>query len=51
MDKNGISLFLVDSDTKGLTRTDYKTVDGRKASDINLENVSIPNECLIGSLV
>ena len=50
LDNNGISLFLVDSDTKGLTRTDYKTVDGRKASDINLENVSIPNECLIGSL-
>ena len=50
LDNNGISLFLVDSDTKGLTRTDYKTVDGRKASDINLENVSIPKECLVGSL-
>jgi len=50
LDNNGISLFLVDSDTKGLTRTDYKTVDGRKASDINLENVSVSNKCLIGSL-
>ena len=50
LDKKGISLFLIDSDVAGLTRTDYKTVDGRKASDLNLENVSVPSESLIGSL-
>ena len=50
MDKKGISLFLVDTDIAGLTKTDYKTVDGRKASDLNFENVSIPSESLIGSL-
>ena len=50
LDKTGISLFLVDSDADGLTKKDYKTVDGRRASDINFENVSIPKESLIGSL-
>ena len=50
LDKMGISLFLVDSDADGLTKKDYKTVDGRRASDINFENVSIPKESLIGSL-
>ena len=50
LEDKGISLFLVDSDIEGLTKSDYKTVDGRKASDINLENVIVPNSCLIGSL-
>ena len=50
LEDKGISLFLVDSDIEGLTKSDYKTVDGRKASDINLENVIVSNNCLIGSL-
>ena len=50
LENNGISLFLVDSDIEGLTKSDYKTVDGRKASDINLENVIVSKNCLIGSL-
>ena len=50
LEDKGISLFLVDSDIEGLTKSDYKTVDGRKASDINLENVIVSNSCLIGSL-
>tara|TARA_Y100000746_G_C15360405_1_gene389787 strand:- start:56 stop:961 length:906 start_codon:yes stop_codon:yes gene_type:complete len=50
LDKKGISLFLIDSDVNGITKTDYKTVDGRKASDIVLENVSVPGESLIGTL-
>tara|TARA_B100001029_G_scaffold101015_1_gene83085 strand:+ start:2310 stop:3437 length:1128 start_codon:yes stop_codon:yes gene_type:complete len=50
LENKGISLFLVDSDIEGLTKSDYKTVDGRKASDINLENVIVSKNCLIGSL-
>ena len=50
LEDKGISLFLVDSDIEGLTKSDYKTVDGRKASDINLENVIVSKNCLIGSL-
>ena len=34
-----------DFDSSGL-----KTVDGKKASDLNLENVSVPTESLIGIL-
>ena len=50
LEDKGISLFLIDSDIEGLTKSDYKTVDGRKASDINLENVIVSKNCLIGSL-
>jgi len=50
LEDKGISLFLVDSDIEGLTKSDYKTVDGRKASDINLENVIVSKNSLIGSL-
>ena len=50
LENKGISLFLVDSDIEGLTKSDYKTVDGRKASDINLENVIVSKNSLIGSL-
>ena len=50
LENKGISLFLIDSDIEGLTKSDYKTVDGRKASDINLENVIVSKNSLIGSL-
>jgi alkylation response protein AidB-like acyl-CoA dehydrogenase len=49
-DKSGISLFVVNSDTDGLNKTNYKTVDGRRASDITLENVKISKSNLIGEV-
>ena len=49
-DKSGISLFIVNSDTDGLNKTNYKTVDGRRASDITLENVKISKSNLIGEV-
>ena len=48
LDENGISLFIVDANAPGLDKTNYKTVDGRRASDLTFENVSISKECLIG---
>ena len=48
LDESGISLFLVDSDSTGLDKTDYKTVDGRRASHLSIENVSVPKDNLIG---
>ena len=48
LDESGISLFLVDSESTGLDKTDYKTVDGRRASDLSIENVSVPKDNLIG---
>ena len=48
LDENGISLFIVDANTSGLDKTNYKTVDGRRASDLTFENVSVTKENLIG---
>ena len=48
LDENGISLFIVDANAPGLDKTNYKTVDGRRASDLTFENVSVTKENLIG---
>ena len=49
LDENGISLFIVDASSEGLNKTNYKTVDGRRASDLTLENVSVTKDNLIGN--
>ena len=48
LDGNGISLFIIDANESGLDKTNYKTVDGRRASDLTFENVSVSKESLIG---
>ena len=48
LDGNGISLFIIDANASGLDKTNYKTVDGRRASDLTFENVSVSKENLIG---
>jgi len=48
MDKTGISIFLVDADTEGLHRTDYRTVDGFRASELTLVNVRVSAAALLG---
>ena len=48
LDESGISLFIVDANSDGLNKTNYKTVDGRRASDLTLENVSVSKSSLIG---
>ena len=47
-DNDGISLFLVDAHTEGLTLRPYVTIDGRSAADVTLKNVHIPGDALIG---
>jgi alkylation response protein AidB-like acyl-CoA dehydrogenase len=47
-DSDGISVFVVDKNADGVVTRDYPTVDGRRASDIYFENVSVPAEGLIG---
>lgn len=47
-DRDGISLFLVDSTAKGLLAYPYPTIDGLRASDIYLKNVSVPPTALLG---
>ncbi len=47
-DTNGISLFLVSADAPGVSRTDYRTIDGQRAADIVLEDVRVPASALLG---
>jgi alkylation response protein AidB-like acyl-CoA dehydrogenase len=49
-DENGISLFIVDADTDGLSRTDYRLMDGQRVANITLNNVAVSKSRLIGEL-
>ncbi len=48
-DKDGISLFIVDSDASGLDKRPYPTVDGSRAAEIMLDNVKVGADALIGT--
>ena len=50
VDEEGITLFLVDSDSKGLERNNFPTVDGLRASEIIFDNVEVNSERMIGDL-
>ena len=45
---SGISLFAVPTDSNGLTRTAYKTVDAQQAAEIEFNNVVVPAAAMIG---
>ncbi|MEO1167816.1 MAG: acyl-CoA dehydrogenase family protein [Pseudomonadota bacterium] len=47
-DKDGITVFVVDKSADGITTRDYPTVDGRRASEVYFENVSVPADAVIG---
>jgi pimeloyl-CoA dehydrogenase small subunit len=49
-DAAGVSVFLVDARAKGISRRDYPTMDGLRASEITLENVGVPADAMIGRL-
>ncbi len=48
-DKNGISIFCVKSNNKGLEIQDFQTVDGFRAGEIVLKNVTVSEENLISN--
>ena len=50
VDEEGITLFLVDSDSKGLERNNFPTVDGLRASEITFENVEVNLDRMIGEI-
>jgi len=50
VDEEGITLFLVDSDSKGLERNNFPTVDGLRASEITFENVEVNSDRMIGEI-
>lgn len=47
-DRDGISLFLMSREAKGLTIAAYPTQSGARAADLLLENVTLGAEALIG---
>ena len=48
IDEEGISLFLVDSNSDGVERENFPTVDGLRASEISFKDVRVSSENLIG---
>lgn len=49
-DSDGITLFLVNATAEGITRQDYPTVDGLRASEIEFKDVKIPADNIVGQL-
>jgi len=47
-DRDGVSVFLIPADAAGITRRDYPTVDGSRASEVYLENVRVGADQLLG---
>jgi len=46
----GISLFVVSKDTPGLRLNNYKTYDGRSASELEMTDVAVSTLALVGEL-
>jgi alkylation response protein AidB-like acyl-CoA dehydrogenase len=46
-DREGVELFLIDAKSNGITRRDYPTVDGHRASEVYFENVTVPADALL----
>ena len=47
-DANGISLFVVDAKTPGISRRGYPTQDGQHAAEISFAQVKLPASTIIG---
>ena len=48
-DATGISLFLVSADAEGVSKRDYPTIDGFRASELTLSGVQVDAEALLGT--
>jgi pimeloyl-CoA dehydrogenase small subunit len=49
-DRDGVTVFIVDKGADGVSTRDYPTVDGRRASEITLENVKLGADAVIGEV-
>ena len=47
-DQDGITLVLIDRDAPGVSRRDYRTVDGQRASDVTFSNVRVGPDAVLG---
>jgi alkylation response protein AidB-like acyl-CoA dehydrogenase len=50
IDENGISLFLIEADAPGVTRENFPTVDGLRASEVSFKDVRVSSDALMGDL-
>lgn len=48
-DASGISAFLVDADTAGVSMRSYPTVDGKRAAEVSFDNVVVPASARLGA--
>ena len=48
-DRDGVSLVLLPANTPGITRRDYPTVDGARASEVYFENVRVGADAFVGN--
>ena len=48
--KEGITVFIVEKDSDGVSTRDYPTVDGRRASEVYFENVKVSSESILGEV-
>jgi alkylation response protein AidB-like acyl-CoA dehydrogenase len=48
-DREGVSLFVLDRDTPGLSLRAVKTMDGRRAAVLRLEGATLPADRLLGA--
>jgi alkylation response protein AidB-like acyl-CoA dehydrogenase len=46
-EKTGVSVFLIPANAPGITRRDYPTVDGARASEVYFENVHVGADAMI----
>jgi alkylation response protein AidB-like acyl-CoA dehydrogenase len=49
-DSSGITLFAVDAASAGVSRRGYQTVDGGRAAEIELKNVSVSGDAVLGDV-
>lgn len=49
-DESGITLLLVDAGADGISRRDYPTIDGHRASEITFDNVKVSSDAVIGDV-
>lgn len=50
VDQNGITLVLVDADAEGISREDFPTVDGLRASEVTFKDVSVAADRVLGEI-
>jgi pimeloyl-CoA dehydrogenase small subunit len=49
-DEKGVTVFVVDKKSKGISTRDYPTIDGLRASEVTFENVEVPAAHVVGEV-